>query len=148
MSPVFCIHLTDGVIVMGRIKNKTTTDIFVEDPLILTKYMGNDGTMKLMFSRYDNFAEDEGVVEFSKGGIISTYAVNDATREYYESYVEQYELIEAGADGDFPSDENTPDAPPIKETIGSMLSNTKPLDVDKLRQNTFRLVVDNTKDED
>jgi hypothetical protein len=151
MSQVLCIHLVDGVIVFGRDAGRTKSQIELDEPLVLSKYFDLSGEVKLMLSRYDNFGIPDHPVSFFTSGVISIYEVDKKTSDFYDNYVDQYSILETDPDSriedmDWPTDEPAP--PLVKETMSSITNSAKPVDIEKLRKETIRVVWDADKKDD
>ena len=136
------MHLTDGVLLFGRFVTITPDAFEISDPLVLTRVDGPTEDTKVVFSRYDNFALHDGTVMFTKSAIISMYEINASAESVYQNYLVAFRALE---EQEFASAEDFPN-PPVKETVKTMSESTKPIDVEKLRKEVLKLVIDNTKD--
>ncbi len=145
---VYCFHLVDGIIMFGSILSETKTEMQIIDPLVLTKYYSDDSILKLMFSKYDNFAEPDIGVTLYKNSVISKYHVKQSSKEFYEIYVKQLKKLEEEIDESDIDWQDDVEIHSKNETMSSITNGIKPLDINTLRKETLRVVVDNTdKDE-
>jgi len=136
-------NLVDGTTLLGDKYIEYDDRVYIKNPLIIQKLAGayDETDMQIVLMRYDNFNSEDSIT-IKMTSVITFYPVSGELIKYYTDFIAESKAFEEKIEAEAMV---TPEL--LNETTTKTATHVKPkLDIDKLRRDTIKIVVNNDEE--